>query len=196
MIWTSIIAQGKRSLLMSLLVAVLVALIYFPIARFYQGSVAGVILWLGWVPVLLNLLRAGLNLVYRLQRHPFQTLDLGIAGDQVAPGKAFLVEIRSKPRRAETLKRLSLELRCTRQKHMEKGRQTAILHSDETTLVSDRPMDVGREEVYRAELPIPNDAPYSFRSMQGKISWGIYVFVEVEGWGLLEDALEVTVAPG
>jgi len=53
MIWTSLIAQGKRRLWMSLFVAILVGLIYIHFTRFYQGRVSGWILAAFGVPVVL-----------------------------------------------------------------------------------------------------------------------------------------------
>ena len=70
MIWTSLIAQTKRRLWMSFFLATLVALVYFHFSRFYQGSAYSWVFTMGWVPVALNLLRAGVGLAYRLDRHP------------------------------------------------------------------------------------------------------------------------------
>ena len=56
MIWTSLITQGKRELLMSVLVATLIAVVFFHFARFYQESASSWLFTIGWVPVLLNLL--------------------------------------------------------------------------------------------------------------------------------------------
>ncbi len=75
MIWTSLIAQTKRRLWMSLFLATLVALVYLHFSRFYQGSGYGWFFVAGWVPVTLNWLYAALGLAYRLDRHPFRFLD-------------------------------------------------------------------------------------------------------------------------
>ena len=196
MIWTSLIAQGKRRLWMSFFVATLVGVVYFHFARFYQGTSVAWLFAIGWVPVVLNWLRAGVGLWYRLDRHPLETLDLGLVADQVAPGKAFEIEVRAKTRRDTDLSRLSAELRCTRQKNSEKGRKRAILTRTEKVLEENRQMPVGTSETYRAQLPVPADAPFSFRSMEGKIYWTIHIDLHIDGWGVLSDELEVTVAPG
>src|SRR3989304_8179900 len=99
MIWTSLIAQGKRRLWMSLFVALLIALVYIHFARFYQGRVSGWILAALGVPVLLNLLRGALGLAYRLDRHPFRAFDLGLLSDQVGPGKVLQGELALEARR-------------------------------------------------------------------------------------------------
>lgn len=196
MIWTSLIAQSKRQLLMSLLVATLVAVVYYHFARFYQGSASSWLFAIGWAPVALNWLRAGLNLLYRLDHQPFRSIDLGLESDQVAPGNAFAIELRFETRRKTTIRRLAAELRCTQQKSTERGRQRSVLASDERLLDEDIELDAGAQKDYRVSLPVPRDAPFSFRSMESKIAWVLHVSVDVDGWGELREELELTVAPG
>ena len=196
MIWTSLIAQGKRRLWMSLFVALLVTLIYFHFARFYQGSTASWLFALGWIPVLLNLLRAVLGLVYRLDRHPFRLLDLGIASDQVPPGQPFDVEIRVQSRRASVLRALRVELRCTRIEVAERGRKSEVLERFEEVVEQGLEMPVGFETSFHVSLPVPAEAPFSYRSMERKIQWALFVDVSVDEWGELQEELEVAVAPG
>jgi hypothetical protein len=195
MTWTSLIAQGKRRLWMSLFLAVLAALVFGHLARFYQGRVATWILLVAGIPVALNLLRAGLGLAYRLDRHPFRLLDLGLVDDQVAPGRALEVELVLEARRKGQLKRLAVELRATRTRTTDRGRQSAILHDEKTTLEEGLRFEPGLRKSYRASIPLPATAPYSFRSMEGKIVWTLAVEGEVEGWGSLRDEIEITVAP-
>ena len=195
MIWTSLIAQGKRQLLMSVLVATLIAVVFFHFARFYQGSALSWLFTIGWVPILLNLLRAALNLVYRLDRQPFRLFDVGLESDQASPGGAFAIEIRLATRRVTTLRRMAAELRCTRQKSTERGRQLSVLDSNEKVLEKSLELGIGANKEYRVSLPVPPGAPFSFRSMEGKIAWTLHVTVDVEGWGELMDELEVTVQP-
>ncbi len=196
MIWTSLIAQGKRQLLMSVLVATLLAVVFFHFARFYHGSALSWLFTVGWIPILLNLLRAALNLLYRLDRQPFRMFDVGLASDQVAPGEAFAIEIRLETRRDTTLRRMSAELRCTRQKSTDRGRQLSVLDSNEQVLAENLELGPDVQKDYRVSLPVPAGAPFSFRSMEGKIAWTLHVTADVEGWGELRDELEVTVAPG
>ena len=195
MIWTSLIAQGKRRLWMSLFVAVLVALIYIHFARFYQARVSGWILAAFGVPVLLNLLRAALALGYRLDRHPFRHFDLGLSSDQVAPGKPFEVELILQARRPGTLTRLDVELRAVRRKYAERGRTGSILHRVVKTVVHEPALEPGVRKSYQVSLDLPEGAPYSFRSMEGKLVWVVAVVAEVADWGTLRDEIEVTVAP-
>lgn len=196
MIWTSLVAQSKRQLWMSLFVATLIAVVFYHFARFYQGSAYSWLFVLGWVPVLLNWLRAALGLLYRLDRQPFRTLDLGLESDQVAPGNDFEIEIRLEARRETRLERVSAELRCTRYKSTERGKQVAVLESDERVLEEDLSLSIGDAKEYRVVLPVASSAPFSYRSMEGKIAWSIHIVVDVDEWGKIEDGLEVTVAPG
>ncbi len=196
MIWTSLVAQGKRQLWMSLLVATLVTVVFYHFARFYQGSASSWLFTLGWVPVLLNWLRAALGLIYRLDRQPFRSLDLGLESDQVAPGTDFEIEIRLEARRKAKLRRLSAELRCTRHKSTERGRQRSVLESNEQILEEDLSLSIGTAKDYRISLPVAPSAPFSYRSMEGKIAWTIHIVVDVGDWGEIQDGLEVTVAPG
>jgi hypothetical protein len=195
MIWTSLIAQGKRRLWMSLFIGILIVLVYIHFARFYQGRVPSWILGAFGVPVVLNLLRAGLGLAYRLDRHPFRVFDLGLVNDQVAPGKALEIELSLEARRACSLTRLDVELRSIRQKYGERGREPAVLHRTFETVERGLALEPGLRKSYRVAIQLPKDAPYSFRSMEGKLVWFVAVEAEVSGWGALRDEIEVTVAP-
>jgi hypothetical protein len=195
MIWTSLIAQGKRRLVMSFLLATFVALLYLHLARFYQGRISSWILAALAIPVLLNLLRAGAGLAYRLDRHPFRRLDLGLHEDQVAPGGSLELELVLEARRSATLARLSTELRATRLQTNAGGRQRSVLHRETRSLEQGLQLEPGVSRSYKVNFPLPSNAPYSFRSMEGKISWILRVEAEVLDWGSLEDELEVTVGP-
>lgn len=195
MIWTSLIAQGKRRLWMSLFVAILVALVYIHFARFYQGRASGWILAAVGVPVVLNLLRALLGLAYRLDQHPFREFDLGLMSDQVAPGRPLEVELVLESRRRGTLRKLDLELRALRQKIGARGRESATLHQQVEPVERELVFEPGMRKSYRVSIDLPENAPYSFRSMEGKLVWVVAVEAEVAGWGSLRDEIEVTVAP-
>ncbi len=195
MIWTSLIAQGKRRLWMSLFVAILVSLVYIHFARFYQGRVSDWILAALGLPVLLNLIRAGLGLVYRLDRHPFRDFELGLLSDQVGPGKPLEVELVLEARRQGAVTRIDLELRAIRQKYGQRGRESSVLHRDVKPVERELALEPGLRKSYRVSLDLPANAPYSFRSMEGKLVWVVAVEAEVADWGTLRDEIEVTVAP-
>ena len=57
-------------------------------------------------------------------------------------------------------------------------------------------LEPGERREFRVSLPLAEDAPFSFRSMEGKILWSIHVGVDVDDWGEIRDELGVTVAPG
>jgi hypothetical protein len=182
---------------MSLLVALFVSVVYAHFWRFYQGSSASFLLTLGAVPIALNLLRAGLGLAYRLERHPFEKLDLGLESDQVPPGGAFDIEVRFIARREYVLRHLVLELACTRHRTDESGRrQVESLHRHEQAIERDLEMSRGLSRSYRVSLPVEASAPFSFRTMEGKIRWALHVRCLVDDWGELGDEIELTVAPG
>jgi hypothetical protein len=198
MIWTSLIAQGKKRLWMSFFIAIGIALLYAHLARFYQGRISNWVLALFGVPVVLNLLRAGVALVYQLDRHPFRGFELGLASDQVAPGKPVELELVLEARRAGALTRLDLELRALRQKMEGRGqvkKTSTILHRKVQTIDRSASLEPGIRKTYRASIEVPPDAPYSFRSMEGKLQWFVAIEAEVAGWGTLRDEVEVTVAP-
>ena len=196
MIWTSLIAQTKRRLWISFFSATLVVLVYLHFSRFYQGSGYGWLFAVAWIPVALYWLYAALGLVYRLDRLPFRALDLGLAKDQVPPGGVFEIEIRSETRRETELARLTAELRCTRQKITEKGRERTVLQREENVLEENLTLAVGEVRAFRVKLAVPETAPFSYRSMEGKISWTIHIGLDVAGWGEMRDELEVMVTPG
>ncbi len=194
MIWTSLIAQGKRRLWMALFVAILMGLIYIHFTRFYQGRVSGWILAAFGVPVVLNLLRAALGLAYRLDRHPFREFDLGLVDDSIRPGKPLEVELVLEARRPGTLTGLDLELRAIRQKYA-RARESSVLHKEVKPIERALALEPGLRKSYRVSIDLPANAPYSFRSMEGKLVWFVAVEAEIEGWGRLRDEIEVTVAP-
>ncbi len=196
MIRTSLIAQGKRQLFMSLFLAILVSLVYFQLARFYQGQVPGWILAIGWVAVLINLLRAGLGLAYRLDRHPFRSLDLGLVDDQAPPGGSFQIDVRLEARRHAVLRRLVVELRSVRSELVEGERRETQLYRDDQVMANGLELGPGDRKELSIALSVLPDVPYSYRSMEGRIRWTLHVTVDVDDWGTLVDEIEVLVAPG
>lgn len=194
MIRASLIAQGKRSLVMSLLLAVLVFFIYLYLD--YRGLVKGWILTAGWGLVILNLLRAGLGLAYHLRRHPFRRFELGLRDDRVQPGGAFHLELVIESRRPVVLRCLTARLRCLSQIAKEGGREDALIHALQRVVVQDLGLESGTGRRYEVELPVPADAPFSYKDFQGHITWTVAVTADVTEWGVLSDEFNVTVFPG
>ena len=196
MIWTSLIAQNKRQLLMSFLVATLISIIYFYFFEFYQESSSSWFFLMGWIPVGLYWVWTFLNLLYRLDQQPFRVLDLGIASDQTAPGQSFALKICLETRRSTQLVFLKTQLRCTHSRATSSGTTKEVIHEYEQTLEENAFIVPKEARTYHANFPVSIDAPYSFRSMEGKISWTIRVALVVDGWDDIHDELEVTVVPG
>jgi hypothetical protein len=196
MIWTSLIAQGKRRLLMSVLLAVLLSFVYFYLSRFYRDRVDGWILVIGWVVILLNLARAVLGALYRLDRHPFSRFDLGLEDDRARPGRAFRLWLVLQARRPVKVERLTAELRCLEEK-LGVGEQGAkVLHRQERVVSEGLSVARGSGHRFEVELPVPAGAPFSYKDVQGRIRWSISILGEVADWEVVRDEFEVTVAPG
>jgi hypothetical protein len=72
---------------------------------------------------------------------------------------------------------------------------SSLLHRAVQSIDRDASLEPGIRKTYRASIDVPRDAPYSFRSMEGKLQWFVAVEAEVDGWGTLRDEVEVTVLP-
>ncbi len=195
MVWASLIAQGKRRLLMSVLLAVLLSLVYLYLARFYQERVDSWLLGVGWALILLNLLRAGLGALYRWDRQPFERFDLGLEDDRVRPGEAFRLEIVLRARRSLSLTRVAAQLRCVDQKVTTRGHVEKPLHEEINVISEGLSVSPGASQHFEIELPVPSDAPTTFKDSQGRIRWTISLDAEVADYGVLHDEFEVAVAP-
>ncbi len=195
MIRTSLIAQGKRRLLMSVLLAVLLSLVYLYLARYYQGRIDGWLLGVGWALILVNLFRAGLGGLYRWDRQPFARFDLGLEDDRARPGEAFRLEIMLQARRALSLTRVAVQLRCIDQKITPRGRVENPLHEKVNVVSEGLSISPGASQHFEIELPVPSDAPTTFKDSQGRIRWTISLDTEVADYGVLHDEFEVAVAP-
>ena len=195
MIWTSLIAQGKRQVLMSILLAILLSFIYFYVARFYRTSIDGWILGIGWVVVIGNLLRTLLGALYRWDRQPFRRFDLGLHDDRVRVGQAFRLELVLQARRTLELVRLAVDLRCFDEKVTERGREQDVLHEQRRVVSEGLSVSADGKHRFEVELPVPSGAPSSFKDSGGRIRWSISIDAEVVDWGTLRDEFGVTVAP-
>jgi hypothetical protein len=195
MIWASLIAQGKRQQLMSVLLAILVTLVYFYLARFYRASVEGWILGIGWVLVIGILLRALLGGLYRWDRQPFRRFDLGLRDDRARPGEAFHLELVLQAKRATKLARLAAELRCLDEKVTPKGRERDVLHGERRIVTESLSVAPNASHRFEVELPIPLGAPSTFKDSGGRIRWEIAIDADVVDWGVLRDEFGVTVTP-
>ena len=181
---------------MSLFLAILVSLIYFQLARFYQEHVPVWILAIGWFVVLTNLLRTGIGLAYRLEQHPFNAIDLGLEEDQTNPGGSFRVDMCLKARRQAVIRSLVVGLRSVCSEIVDGQRRESQLYRDHQLVADGLILSVGDSKEFSINLQVPPDAPYSYRSMEGNIRWTLHVMVEVDNWGNLSDEIDVLVTPG
>ncbi len=180
---------------MSVLLAVLLSLVYLYLARFYQERVDSWLLGVGWALILLNLLRAGLGALYRWDRQPFERFDLGLEDDRARPGEAFRLEIVLRARRSLSLTRVAAQLRCVDQKVTTRGRVEKPLHEVINVISEGLSVSPGTSQHFEIELPVPPDAPTTFKDSQGRIRWTISLDAEVADYGVLHDEFEVAVAP-
>lgn len=195
MIRTSLIAQGKRQGLMSVLLAVLLLLLYFHLARFYRDRVDGWILAIGWALVILNVLRAGLGFAYRLDRHPFRRLDLELEDDRAQPGGDLRIHIELESRRRTVLERLTAELHGVRERGAGSARRESTLVLEKRRVADDLALAPGDQHRFEVALPVPAGAPFSFRDSHERIRWSLRLEAAVKDWGLLSDTFDVTVGP-
>ena len=180
---------------MSLLLAVLVFVVYFHLARSYQGFVTGWILAIGWVLVVFNLVRAGFGLLYQLNQHPFRRFDFGLQDDRISPGSCLQMELAIEARRPTKLSLLAVELKCLRLETDRSSRRETVLHQQEKRIVEDSSFDPGECRRLQVEVHVPEGAPFSYRDFQGRIRWSVLVVAEVIGWGVLRDEFDLTVSP-
>jgi hypothetical protein len=178
------------------LLALLVALAYGALNRYYGRE--GATWWLiaGWVAVLLNVLRAGLGHLYRLDRLPFDRFDVGLEDDRALPGGAFRLAIDCRARREVRIDRIAAELQCINRRVSESGTSESVLQSIQDVLAEDLPLARGEARHFASELRVPDGAAASFRDSQDRIRWRVSLVATVRGWGDLRDEFEMTVAPG
>ena len=180
---------------MSVLLSVLLSLVYLYLFRFYRGRVDSWLLGVGWALIFINLSRAGLGALYRWDRQPFQRFDLGLEDDRARPGEAFRLEIMLQARRALRLTRVAAQLRCIDQKVTARGRVEKPLHEKVNVIAEGLSVAPGASQHFEIELPVPVDAPTTFKDSEGRIRWTISLDAEVADYGVLHDEFEVAVAP-
>lgn len=195
MIESSLIEQGKRTSLMSVLLAVLLILGYAPLARFYRNRWEGWLLALGWVAVGVNLLRAALGHLYRMDRLPFRRFDLSLESDRVHPGGSFRLEMACQARRQVVLDEVAMTLECINRSLTERGRTERVLHCDRQVMAENVVLSSGAGWRLSAVLPVPASGPASYQDPQRGVRWRILMTARVRSWGELRDEFEVGVAP-
>lgn len=188
LVWTSLIARDKRRALLSLSGTVLGALFVVHLANFYGWTLPWVA---AGVLVALFVIRAVGGTVWFLARHPLAICDLGLS-EATIPGGAIRSAIRIVSRRPVEIKDLRITLTAERRDAAGASREllslTEELLSDKVLAADDR-LEVG------AALPVPEDAPFSYRSFEGRLRWLVHARLEATGFGIAEETIEVLVAP-
>ena len=188
LVWTSLIARDKRRSLLSLSGTVLGALFVVHLANFYGWTVPWVV---AGILVALFVIRAAGGAVWFLARHPFATCDLGLS-EATIPGGAIRSAIRIVSRRPVEIKDLRITLTAERRDAAGASRELLSLTRE---LLSGRALAAGERLEVAAALPVPEDAPFSYRSFEGRLRWLVEARLDAKGFGIAEEVIEVLVAP-
>jgi sporulation-control protein spo0M len=122
-------------------------------------------------------------------------LDLGLEDDRTRPGGAFRLQLLLECRRSTVLERLTAELRGVRERPGDPDSRQTLLVSEVRQLAGDLTLGPGDRRRFDAEIPVPSDAPCSFRDPQVRIRWSLCIEAAVTDWGTLRDVFDVSVVP-
>ena len=189
LVWTSLIAREKRRALLSVSGVVLGALFFVHLAGFYGWTLP----WtLGGIVVLALVVRSVGAALRFLALHPFSACDLGLS-EAAAPGGAVRCAVRIVSRRPVEIKDLRITL--TADSRDGAGR-TERLFFLSRGLLGHTSLPAGERLEAAAELAVPEDAPFSYRSFEGRIRWLARARLEAVNFGPAEEEIEVLMAPG
>lgn len=198
-------APFRRRALISAGGAVLGALFYLHLARFYGWSLPWMLGGLVVAALLLRSLGSGL---WAWSRQPFAECDLGLV-EAAAPGGRVRAVVRVRARRPIEIRRatarLVLESRAT-------GGETRRLCRVERALSLGDRLDRDDRAESEVALPVPADAPFSFRSFGREARIRCLVRVRIDtaapeegetvrraagsGFPPVDQEIEVLIAPG
>ena len=188
LVWTSLIARQKRRSLLSAGGAVLGGLFVVHLARFYDWT----LLWsLGAAVAGLLVLRSVGSAWWFLARHPFAECDFGLS-EAAAPGGSVRCAVRIVARRPTRVLRVGVALVAESRLATGAARR---LFSAERELAREVRLDAGETIEECADLEVPEDAPFSYRSFEGRLRWMARAEVEAEGSGAAAEEIEVLMAP-
>lgn len=205
LVWSSLIAPTRRRAMLGGGAATLGALFYVHLAGFYGWSLPWM---LGGVVVAGLALRSIAGVWWFLSRQSFEELDFGLA-EAASPGGEVPVSLRALARRPVRIRRaaarLTVESRAPGADFREIGRV-------ERTLLQQRRLDSEERVEAEVALPVPEDAPYSFRSFGNERRIRCLVRMRVEAEPVAADGapldgtaaaltpceqeIEVLIAPG
>ncbi len=199
LVWTSLVAPARQRALLAVGGTMLGALLYVHLGRFYGWTLPWM---LGAAPVAALCLRSIVANLWFFARQPFAECDLGLA-EAGAPGGTVGAAIRVVARRPVEIRRVSMRLRLERRGPG--GKLDELFRSEESLLESKRLREGERAED-ATRLPVPDDAPFSFRSLGSEVRIRCLVRVRLESgppgepeapaFPVAEQELEVLIAPG
>ena len=188
LVWTSLIARDKRRSLLSLSSTVLGALFFVHLATFYNWTLP----WLlGGLLVAFFVIRSAGATVWFLGWHPFSVCDLGLS-EAAVPGGAIRCAVRIVTRRPVEIKEVRVTL--TAEQRDAEGASRKVLSLDHELCRGESLPAGGRWEV-TSELPIPEDARFSYRSFEGRFRWLVRARLETSDASVAEEEIEVLIAP-
>ena len=188
LVWTSLIARDKRRSLLSLSGTVLGALFFAHLATFYNWTLP----WLvGGLLVALFLVRSAGATVWFLSRHPFAVCDLGLS-EAAVPGGVIHCAVRIVTRRPVEIKAAGITL--TAERRDADGKSRKVFSRDHELCRSESLPGAGRWET-DSQLPVPEDARFSYRSFEGRFRWLVRARIETSDDTVCEEEIEVLIAP-
>ena len=163
-------------------------LLFWHLGGFYGWSLPWTI---GAVAVGALVLRSVGSALFFLSRHPFAVCDFGLS-EAAVPGGAVRCAARIVARRPVAAAAVRFSLTA---ESRGASRETRRLFSAEREAGRAVALEVGREFEDGADLPVPEDAPFSYRSFEGRLRWLARAEVAVEGYGTFAEEIEVLMAP-
>ncbi len=188
LVWTSLIARDKRRSLLSLSGTVLGALFFVHLGNFYGWTLP----WLlGGIVVALFLIRSAGATIWFLSRHPFSVCDLGLS-EAAVPGGVIHCAVRIVTRRPVEIKEARITL--TAERRDAEGKNREVFSADHDLCRNESVPAAGRWET-ASELPVPEDARFSYRSFEGRFRWLVRARIETSDDTVAEEGIEVLIAP-
>lgn len=188
LVWTSLVARDKRRSLLSASGVVLAALFFVHLGGFYGWTFPWV---LAGVVAGAFALRSVGAAAWFLSRHPFSACDLGLS-EAAVPGGAVRCAVRIVARRPVEI----VDLRVTLTAESRDGvGKTERLFSGSRELIGRTSLRAGGCLEADTELPVPEGAPFSYRSFEGRIRWLARARLEAANFGAAEEEIEVLMAP-
>lgn len=163
-------------------------LLFWHLGGFYGWSAPWTV---GAVAVGALVLRSVGSALFFLSRHPFAVCDFGLS-EAAVPGGAVRCAARIVARRPVAAAAVRFSLTA---ESRGASRETRRLFSAEREAGRAVALEVGREFEDGADLPVPEDAPFSYRSFEGRLRWLARAEVAVEGYGTFAEEIEVLMAP-